>query len=269
MNNFLYNINKAKIMLRVGLLTLVVGLVVISTYFKDSITSTLEALSEPAISSTEKQKNSQEKGLALPPKDTSSAQPTDFKASSATDKTPDVRNIISANRMKIKISAQKGDLEPKEEKPPVTKEPTLADKEPSNLIGSGGSVEMDFNVDLGAIDDPTLLALLQSKALILVLTDKNGGALKQGNFTNTSTISGAIFEKVNIPHISNLSERVKHSTLTRLVKNQSIVWDLHLEGWLYLSNSLANELQERSNSSMGNIFTPKLTNEQINWNKNV
>lgn len=269
MNKFLYHINKTTIMLRVGLFITVISLAVVGAYFKDSIASTLVALGEPAISSTEKQKNSQEKGLALPPKNTSSAQPTDFKASSATDKTPDVRNIISANRMKIKDSAKKGDLAPQEENPPVTKKPTLADKEPSNLIGSGGSVEMDFNVDLGAIDEPTLLALLQSKALILVLTDKNGGAIKQGNFIDASTISGAIFEKVNIPHISNLSEKVKHSTLTRLVKNQSIVWSLHLEGWLYLSNSLANELQERSNSSMGNIFTPKLTNEQINWIKSV
>ena len=87
MNKFLYHINKTTIMLRVGLFITVISLAVVGAYFKDSIASTLVALGEPAISSTEKQKNSQEKGLALPPKNTSSAQPTDFKASSATDKT--------------------------------------------------------------------------------------------------------------------------------------------------------------------------------------
>jgi hypothetical protein len=175
MNKFLYNINKTTIMLRVGLLITLISLVVIGTYFKDEIASTLVALGEPAISCTEKQKNSQGKCLVNLPKENSIPKKTDFKASSVTNKAPDVRNIISANRMKIKASAKKGGLAPLEEKPPVTKEPTLADKAPSNLIGSGGSVNMDFNVDLGAIDEPTLLALLQNKSLILVLTDKNGG----------------------------------------------------------------------------------------------
>ena len=264
-NDILYDINKVTIIVRVSLMIAVVLLATAFTLFKNEISSTLTMQNEPTTAAAVRPEQEDFEDQPAQPKE------TNFKASMRSKEQTDANNIISANRLKALALPVTNKVLNKRNFSSKHEGSNVAEPEPkhSSLIGSGGEVELAFNVDIGAINENILLKLLQNNELILVLIDSNGDAIKQGNFVNVSSISDASFKEINIPTISKLSQRISHSSLVRMVKHQSFLLKDPLEGWLFLSNKLASDLQSRTNGSSTNIYRPKIVGGRVRWSTDI
>lgn len=262
----LYDINKKHVLLQVFLFSMLISSVATAIYYKDEILSQHQLQTIGASTKESIETDSDELSVTSNERDKNPEQ-INFKASVISANEKQSRNIVSVNQLSIKNRGQESNSLPEVE--PITEQAPLPDTNKSHLSGNGGngSEGITFNIDLNVIEPSILFALLKSKAIIFVLTDGHGGALKQGNFRHASDIDEAVFEKIDIGSISQLSEKAHHSSLHKIVKHQSILSSANLNGRLYLSNHLANTLNARAKVAPNTTFKPTMKNNKIHWEK--
>lgn len=135
-----------------------------------------------------------------------------------------------------------------------------------------GTKNARFTVNIEHIDDTTLFTLLKQGDLIFVLTDKNDGAVQQADYRSASGLQDPGFTFVHYPTISQLTlPEHKNPTLLKLAKHQGIfILKMQVNGHLYLSNRLANQLHQRAQQMIGAsnttiTFTPSVQQERVVW----
>ena len=142
-HDFLYEIDKTKIILRIGFVIAILVVISACTLFRNEIISVATEVSSLMTTNIVEQEPTNQDDISENIA-TAQTQPenVDFKASQMTQESHSPENIISANRLAIVQPNIKRKQTPKADTSPMDIDEALLEPTQSNLVGNGGNIDM-------------------------------------------------------------------------------------------------------------------------------